>query len=61
MSTIPPEAPPIYFIPRPDDPNHLIGEEWAARGYESFYIAVPPDPCIVDGTPLNACTGEETN
>jgi hypothetical protein len=49
------------FIPRPDDPLHLIGEEWIERGFQTFYQPDPPDPCIVDGTPLNACTGEDEN
>lgn len=56
------DLPPIYFVPRPEDTPenpHLIGQEWVERGYQSFYIPVEPDPCIVDGIPLNACTGRE--
>lgn len=52
----------LHYIPRPPDTPenpHLIGQEWLDHGYQSFHIPVEPDPCIVDGTPLNACTGRE--
>lgn len=39
-------------------PLRLIGEEWVQRGYTSYQYNDPPDPCIIDGTPMNACTGD---
>ncbi len=57
--SIQPDAPLYDFIPRPEstpEEPHLIGQEWAGR-YQSFHIPVLPEPCIIDGTPLNACTG----
>lgn len=34
----------------------IIGAEWLEHGYENFHVDDPPPPCIIDGTPMNACT-----
>lgn len=40
------------------EPMHLIGQEWIEHGYQTFGYQDDVDPCVIDGTPNNTCTGE---